>query len=100
MKKLLRKFANWFYLHYGSINIQSMTRMQLGLFNGPVELPNLTPPQQKRFFKTAKDLMRNSVLKQIFDIAVDAYKQNMLMATEDKNIINDQIGRASCRERV
>ncbi len=90
MKKLLINLINYLYKKYGTPDVIGMTRFQLELFKNPIAFDEMAKSQKDKYCKEAQNLMANNVLNNILDEVVEGIKKNMLLVTDDKNIIYDR----------
>jgi hypothetical protein len=83
-KRLIEKL----YFKWGRVDICKMTRKQLGVFNKP-EHPQ-GKSEQDSFYMEAQSLSKNSALNFILDELVEDIKEEMILHTEEENMIHDR----------
>lgn len=87
MKKLLRKFANWLYLRFGTIDIAAMTRLQIQGNIERTKFENLHPNEKQRIFSESKLLQKNEVLQQIIDEIVHEQEQHIIYHANTESVV-------------
>lgn len=82
IQKILRKLLKPDYAR--------MTSEQLGLFDKPIKVDNLSENKQQALYKECERLLNDYTFNQIMNELVEDMKNNMLLQTEERNIIYDR----------
>lgn len=72
------------YLKFGSPNFVAMTRAQLGHYQIPVDLENLSEPDRQVFLSEVKILSENKTLKRVMDMVINDAKERICKTVDNE----------------
>ena len=67
-----------------------MTRKQLGLFDSPPNLEDMSPERRELIYNACKGLEKDATLNFVFDYVADNIRENIIAVTPEKNIVFDR----------
>ena len=87
---MLKTIIKKLYIKYVDPDVASITRQQLGLFDVPIDLEELSHDKRETYYIEASKLLENETLNYVLDKLVAEVKDGMFHRSEDKQMIYDR----------